>query len=98
MAMALGIAAVAFAGTAGVAHAAPTKPAKPTVAYAAHGKVKQDAYWALSYNHPGVIVCVTKGDKTEAVYKVAKYAGAHKKLGYYWGGRAAKKYDQLCTK
>ncbi|MGN9782796.1 hypothetical protein ACTMTF_15290 [Nonomuraea sp. ZG12] len=96
--IATGLALVVVAGSAGTAEAKPTKPAKPTVAYAAHGKVAQQAYWALSYNHPGVILCVTKGDKAEAVYKVQKYAKSHRKLGYYWGGRAAAKYDRLCKR
>jgi hypothetical protein len=80
------------------ANAAPTKPTKPAVAYAAHGKTAQQAYWALSYNHPGVLVCVTKGDKSEAVYKIAKYAKAHRKLGYYWGGLAGAKFDKMCAR
>ncbi|MER7208508.1 hypothetical protein ABT340_15665 [Streptosporangium sp. NPDC000239] len=98
LAIAFVLAAATVAGTAGVAHAAPTKPAKPTVAYAAHGKVAQEAFWALSYNHPGVIICVTKGDRSEAVYKIARYAKAHRKLGYYWGGEAAARYDRLCAR
>ncbi|MEU4726510.1 hypothetical protein AB0G06_43525 [Nonomuraea dietziae] len=98
LALALGLGLALVAGTASVAHAAPTKPAKPAVVYSAHGKVKQEAYWALSYNHPGVIVCVTKGDKSEAVYKIAKYAKANRKKGYYWGGPASAKYDRMCSK
>ncbi|MEO3863427.1 hypothetical protein [Acrocarpospora sp. B8E8] len=97
LAVGLGAAAIALAGTVGAANAAPTKPSKPRVAYSAHGKVKQEAYWALSYNHAGVIVCVTKGDKSEAVYKIAKYAKANRAKGYYWGGPASAKYDRMCN-
>lgn len=89
----LGIAAIAVAGTVDVAHA----DGKPKVAYAAHGKVKQQAYWAKSYNHPHVIICVTKGDKSKAVYKIAQFAKKNRKMGYYWGGLAGKKYDRLCN-
>ncbi|WP_431911663.1 hypothetical protein [Nonomuraea jabiensis] len=96
--MVLGFAGLLVGGLANDAHAAVQEVGSvPKVAYAKHGEVRQEAYWAKSYNYDDVIICVTKGDKAEAVYKIAKYAKAHRKMGFYWGGRAAKKYDRLCN-
>ncbi|MEU7830342.1 hypothetical protein [Nonomuraea sp. NPDC049129] len=100
--MVLGFAGLLFGGHADKSSADSTAQIQEVgslkVAYAAHGKVKQEAFWAKSYNHPHVIICVKKGDKSEAVYKIAKYAKAHRKLGYYWGGSADTKYDKLCNR
>lgn len=92
----IGVLAIVSAGSIDTANAEPTKPANPTVLYSEHGKVKQEAWWALSYNHPGVIVCAKKGDKAQAVYRISRVQKKWPKKGYYWGGRA-KKHDRLCN-
>jgi hypothetical protein len=96
---ALGFAGFLFGGAPSGAHAQIQEVGNaPTVLYAKHGKPKQQAYWAKSHNHADVIVCVTKGDKAEAVYKISRVQKKWPKKGYYWGGLAGKKYDRLCNR
>lgn len=80
------------------AEAKPTKPGDAKILYSTHGRTEQEAYWALSWNHPGVVVCVTKGERAEAVYKISLARKRWPKKGYYWGGEAGRKWDRACSR